>query len=278
MSYKVDVLADSVSPYGVRLTTVEATFPRAYLSELNTHRMLSRNSESSRAIPPEIQIERVIENPYVPEFAGRVKGMGVGDALDAYSEEHARYVWLTARDHAVRAAQELSQNVAKDQVNRLLEPFMWHTAIISATDWDNFLNLRDHGDAALPMQRLAQLIREALNVHHPRKLNYGQWHTPFVDDEEMYTSVIRYTMADLSQPPYSAQASAGRCARSSYSTHHNPESFMDSVNRWQRLSKAGHWSPGEHVAQVMYDDVRVGNFRGWKQLRKHYAGEDVFQG
>ncbi len=45
------VVADSISPEDVRLISVEVTMARYVLAELNTHRMFSRNSASSRAIP-----------------------------------------------------------------------------------------------------------------------------------------------------------------------------------------------------------------------------------
>src|SRR4051812_47823071 len=79
--YAAKILADSLSPEGIRLTTFEVTFPRFILAEFNTHRMLSRNSASSRAIPTEKLLKRVIDTPFVPSFNKRVKGMGVGEAL-----------------------------------------------------------------------------------------------------------------------------------------------------------------------------------------------------
>jgi hypothetical protein len=263
-------LADSLGPHGIRLTTLEITFPRPYLAEFNTHRMLSRNSESSRAIPTEKQIERVKQNPYIPEFRERVKGMGGGQPLKGAARTRAQGAWLDARDAAVEAATALLK-VAKDDANRVLEPFVWHTAIVSATDWDNFFNLRDHEAAALPMQRIARLMKEAMWASTPRHVGYGEWHLPLVDPFE----------ADLANlwSDFGATVSAGRCARSSYSNHMDPESPNDSHARWEKLSQAGHWSPGEHPAECVPEDTEnLGNFRGWQQLRKHYVGEDVFHG
>ena len=88
------ILADSIGPHGIRLTTMEVVFPRPYLAEFNTHRMLSRNSASSRAVPTEKQIERVLENPYLPMFGARVKGMGVGEALDPREQGACQRRWL----------------------------------------------------------------------------------------------------------------------------------------------------------------------------------------
>lgn len=64
------VIADSLSPDGVRITTVEATMPRIVLAEANTHRDRERNSASSRAIPIEKMIQRVVSDPFVPEDWG----------------------------------------------------------------------------------------------------------------------------------------------------------------------------------------------------------------
>lgn len=273
MSFASRILADSVSPDGARLTTYEATFPRFILAEVNTHRMLSRNSASSRAIPTEKIIQRVIDDPFVPmTFNRRVKGMGVGDALTEDAARQSRDAWLHARDKAVAAAQVLVDlDVDKSRVNRLLEPFMWHTAIITATEWDNFFALRDHEGAAIPMQRIARLMKEAMWESIPRRLQRGEWHLPLVTDFEA-------GIADL-RNQYGAGVSAGRCARSSYSNHREPETARESHDRWEKLSSMGHWSPGEHPAVCVESDTKnTGNIWGWLQLRKHYANEAVFDG
>lgn len=306
MTYAATILADSVGPHGIRLTTMEVTFPRAYLSEFNTHRMLSRNSESSRAIPTELQIERVMNDPYIPEFAERVKGMGVGSPLVGYARTRAQCAWLEARDDAVSAARKLLRT-AKDQANRLLEPFMWHTAIVSATDWDNFFALRCHSDAAPPMQRIAALMRSVMEQSEPVQRGWGEWHLPMLGDLERQLVCAEQDMGG--RVTYGSFVSAGRCARSSYSTHHNPETPRESFERWRSLARAGHWSPAEHPARVCteeewqlaldqreeyvqnclwrrvkVDPVRAGafeywgNFHGWVQLRKHYDNEAVFGG
>lgn len=267
--YACDVLADSVGPHGIRLTTLEVTFPRPYLAEFNTHRVLSRNSASSRAIPTELQIERVKENPYIPAFRKRVKGMGGGEFLAGMEYKAARLAWLTARDHAVISAQCLLET-AKDDASRLLEPFMWQTVIVSATEWENFLNLRDHEAAALPMQTTAQMMRKALEESVPKQIGYGGWHLPLIDYMETATN-------DL-DGRFMASVSAGRCARSSYLTQHNPEDMHESKTRWDSLAKNGHWSPSEHPAQCVDTKTYIGNFRGWKQLRKFYPDEAVFLG
>lgn len=51
--------------------------------------------------------------------------------------------WLKARDLVVGASCILyAMKVSKQICNRLLEPFMWHTVLITATDFSNFFELR----------------------------------------------------------------------------------------------------------------------------------------
>lgn len=136
------IVADSTNEFGNRITTMVVTFPRFILAELNTHRMFNRNSASSRAIPFEKMLKSVEENPFIPiAWQKDHKGMqGVeyfGKTLSIESE------WITARDNAIKQAKLLSDlGVTKQLCNRLLEPFMWHTVIITATEWENFFALR----------------------------------------------------------------------------------------------------------------------------------------
>ena len=142
--FKAEILADSISSKGHRLTTMKVTFPRFILAEFNTHRMFSRNSASSRAIPFNKMVRMVEENPFIPiAWQKDHKGMQGSEYLD-YKEPSAIAEWLRARNAAVRFATDLNKdhNVTKQLVNRLLEPFMWHTVIVSATEFSNFFKLR----------------------------------------------------------------------------------------------------------------------------------------
>lgn len=267
MSYDVKILADSVGPHDVRLTTLQITFPRFLLAELNTHRMLSRNSASSRAIPPEKIIEAVESNPFVPSFNKRVKGMGVGEDLNQRDAIEAREAWLDARTDAVYAARKLlAIDVDKSRINRLLEPFMWHTAICSATDWDNFYALRTHEAAQPEFRVIAKMMEDAMRNNEPTKVEHGGIHLPMVDPDEEMPGGGRYR----------ALVGAGRIARVSFDTHEGYEDPVKSHDRATKLLSSGHWSPFEHVAYCLQDDDYHGNYRGFLQLRKLYPGEHDF--
>lgn len=154
------IVADSLAPSGDRLTTMLVTFPRFILAELNTHRMLSKNSASSRAIPFKRMVESVQENPFIPiAWQKDHSGMqgteyvspedkylyhdSVGNEKSIQLEEKCIKDWHTAKYNAIKYAKLLNEDgVTKQLCNRLLEPFMWHTVLISGTEWENFFNLR----------------------------------------------------------------------------------------------------------------------------------------
>ena len=60
------IVADSINQQGCRIITFLLTYPRFIHSELMTHRMFSRNSASSRAIPFEKMVKMVEEDPFIP--------------------------------------------------------------------------------------------------------------------------------------------------------------------------------------------------------------------
>ncbi|HMI94653.1 MAG TPA: FAD-dependent thymidylate synthase, partial [Polyangiales bacterium] len=157
---------------------MQVTFPRIVLAEVNTHRALSRNSASSRAIPVERMLRRVEDDPFIPIHWGKnQKGMQADEFLDATDQIAAEEEWLRARDAAVESVRELlALGLHKQIANRLLEPWLWHTAIISATDWSNFFALRCHKDAQPEIQQAALMMRAARNASTPVRKYLGEWH------------------------------------------------------------------------------------------------------
>ena len=71
MTISAKVICDSLSPSGVRLTTMELNYHRFIHSEFMTHRMFSRNASSSRAIPIEKMITSVESSPAIPIYWGK---------------------------------------------------------------------------------------------------------------------------------------------------------------------------------------------------------------
>ncbi len=303
MAIEAKVLADSIAPNGRRLITMEWTYPRAIHSEIMTHRMLSRNAASSRAIPTEKLIQRVDDDPWIPSYIGQnQRGMQAGEELDEKTRKMAVDDWLRARDAAVNFARGLARlGVHKQVVNRIIEPWMWITVIVSATEWKNFFGLRDHEMAEPHFQELARKARVAMTASIPQALHYGKWHLPLIQpDERVHVYAGRSCAcdgalddgcwqctpnkharpADLIPIADAIRVSVGRCARVSYLTHDGRRSMQEDIALHDRLvcQVPLHASPLEHVAMAMGPDdgeAWSGNFRGWKQYRKTLAFENL---
>lgn len=303
MDYKASIVADSISDAGHRLTTMEVTFPRIVLAEFNTHRVFSRNSASSRAIPVEKQIERVQQQPFIPEYWGaKQRGMQAEQELGRTAIAQARSRWLQARDDAVAHTEKLLDiGLHKQLTNRILEPFMSHTVIVTATEWDNFFALRANPMAQPEIRQAAELMRQQYNDSVPREVAAGEWHLPFIQADELNGVFEKSEQA--------RQISAARSARVSYLTHEGKRDPGADLALYKRLVSSGHMSPLEHpatpfdadewdvrhqLAAVMrakgerlgWDDTEIkrriawvafeGNFRGWVQLRKTIRNEHDF--
>lgn len=301
--YEAQVICDSISPDGHRLTTFLVCFPRFILAELNTHRMLSRNSASSRAIPVLKRIEAVQENPFVPlAFSKNQKGMQASENIDESDRWNAEQVWGEAADDMIGHAGRLSAlGVHKQHANRLLETFAWHTAIVSATDWENFFALRCHPAAQPEFRTIAEMMKAEYEGSTPVRTGYDQWHLPMVLKQELWNGsqdIDGPVIVDEIAIPQAAQlVSAGRCARVSYLTHAGERSPREDVELAGRLRESGHMSPFEHPARPMTDyelecfktytwsengpvliGSYLGNFNGWVSLRKVLPNERVFKG
>lgn len=232
-----------------RFYTMELVYPRYIHSELMTHRLFSRNASSSRATPVEKIIKEVKDNPVIPnEVYKNCKGMSGKELLNKEEMQDFQVVWDCARDNAIYWAERLKEmGVHKQTVNRLLEPFSFIRTIVTATEWDNFFELRI-SDAAQPEIRdLAMAIQEAQDkkyyIPECHDGNYF-WIFPYLSDEEA---------KDLSILD-SIKVSAARCARVSYMQNddYTPADIKKDIELADRLLKEGHMSPFEH--QVYYDD------------------------
>ena len=274
------VIKDSISPSGIRLTTMEWTFHRFILAEVNTHRVLSRNSASSRAIPLRKQLDRVTNNIAMPvEWRAEQRGMQGGDLLPEKTTEAAELAWEMARNQATKYARMLGElGVHKSIVNRLLEPFMWHTAIITATDWDGVWHQRCHRDAQHEFQKVARLAKDAYDASEPEEVGPDGWHLPYIDaDDHAAAHDLEAAQTDgVTATELLRRVSTARCARVSYLTHDGRRSLEDDLTLYERLTAnlsngtddPWHASPLEHVATPAIDDETPrGNFTGWHQYR-----------
>ena len=269
MTITAKIIADTECA-GARITTMQLRYPRFVHAEFMTHRVFSRNASSSRAIPVERLIQDVINDPAVPIHWGKNEpGMQAREEHDApvvfrNDSVCAEDAWLRARDVAIDAAKRFAKaGYHKQIVNRLLEPFSHINVVVTATDWENFFELRDHEDAQPEIQALARAMRIAMADSKPAD---ERIHLPYISNED-YSRLFMGCGA-LQVDLYAMMISAARCARVSYLTHDGKVPLLGAdLALYERLagSVPFHASPLEH--QATYCKGRHANFWGWRSFR-----------
>lgn len=239
---KAEIIADSINSKGVRLTSFVLEFPRIILAEVNTHRVFSRNSASSRAVPFDKMVEKALENPFVPtKFQKHHKGMQGKEYLSGEQKQIARMLWLQGRDNAVQAARNFYylSGSTKQLANRMLEPYMWHTAIVSGTDFENFFALRAHEDAEIHFGELAHKALHVYNESKPKLLKKGDWHIPFGDkiDEQKLLVLAKELYGDknFDIQELKVKVATARCARVSYFNFEGKDDYTADLKLCDRL-------------------------------------------
>jgi hypothetical protein len=277
-----------------------ATYPRIVHAEHLRHRSFSYSVASSRALPIQKMIEQVLTDPVIPVYWGRnQKGMGAKEELTGRQQRKAEARWLYARDQAVECAHHLLDlnrtvgrascdgydpedegvGLSKELTNRILEPWMWVTVLVTGTDWQNFFWLRCHPAAQPEIRVAAEMMRTAYEQSTPSRVVTGQWHLPFIDDTDWEDGDFilhgsgggaKLTVPERMGQLYRIlemvkQVSAGRSARTSYLTHFGTRDLREDVRLYNGLIEGAskdpeepmHLSPLEHQATPLTENEYV---------------------
>lgn len=300
--HKVELILSSEAE-GVRIHTFRLRYWRAIHSEVMTHRVLSRNASSSRAIPVDKMLTNVIKSPAGPSHWGmNEKGMQAHAEIDSpiCIEDHLspafhRFwrefygnmmipfvvdeVIVCPREIAWRFSAWLAASMSrafsdagyhKQVANRITEPYQYINVVVTSTEWENLFKLRRHVDAMPEFRNLAEDMWEAITCSNPQHLESGDWHIPFIKPQE-----------DLLPVEVKLKLSTARCASVSYQTVEGTDMGFDAANRiYDKLvgSDPIHASPTEHQARVVnsyWPDNWKSNFRHpWIQYRKFIENEE----
>ena len=180
-----EIIKGSKNQFGEKIVTFKLVMPRFILAEFNTHRLFSRNSASSRAIPFRKMVKSVLDTPFIPiafqkdhtgmqgfEYLDNSQEYSLPEILSVLSNVFKYKDDLEIDKHIFRLLEEIyesnedvsatlqewwsycskkvtksailmaSLGVTKQIANRILEPFMYHTVLVTATEWENFFELR----------------------------------------------------------------------------------------------------------------------------------------
>jgi len=278
------VVQDSIAN-NVRITTLELEYPRFIHAEVLTHRQFSRNSASSRAVPVDDMIQLVSANPAEPVFWGRAQqGMQAREEVDDSSV--AITYWNAARYSALDYAETLKGlGLHKQIVNRITEPFQMIRVVVTATEFDNFFELRDHEDAQPEIRTLAKAMGKAFLSSKPMQLHAGDWHVPYVTREQDESGQVFYGDDTVLDRASARLISASCCAQVSYRLADKSLEKAERIAKRLLQARPWHASPFEHQATPMrsgsFLDIERGvthmdiqnqlwsaNFRSWIQHRQ----------
>lgn len=264
------------------LITFQVVFPRIILPEVLTHRAFSRNTSSHRAVPFNKVLEIVKDNPFIPiAFQKNHKGMqGFEYFTNEEDIEKCKLGWLQARNKAVETSKTLYDGeVTKQLCNRLLEPYMWCTMLITTSKegLDNFFKLRcpnyngckswkelcdldsnynmetpilerlklSKSTAEIHIQTLAEVMYDGYNESKPKVLKGNDWHIPFESQIEK-----DYPGIDLFDK---IKVATSLTARVSYTVIPGTKELSIDKHKelYQLLIDESHQSPQEHCAVCM---------------------------
>lgn len=297
------VVCDSISEQGHRITTFELEYNRYIHGELLTNRMFSRNCSSSRAIPIKKMIEYTQNNMAMPLYYGSAKsGMQAGEELE--STWLPKLLWKSGffvSKNIVKAMDKLKLH--KQIPNRLLEPWQMIKVVVTATDFDNFFNLRIEGAAQPEIAMLAHKMYQAREDSKPKLLKEGQYHLPYVDSIDYVEGDGGYGEYENDQWYHlngngisleeAIRISAASCAAQSYRTESMTLEKANKIFDMLVKDKTLHASPFENIATPIHytnkgmmineknpvtwqkgithidrkGDLHSGNFKGWIQYR-----------
>ena len=271
---------------------------------------------NSRAIPFDKMVEVVKKEPFIP-IAWQLSHKGMqGDKYitDPYVIEKKKKYWLNARDKAINSASNLvsseigdieykqnedgsfkeksislisNSTVTKQIANRLLEPFMWTTQLITGTreSFEHLFEQRcpiydilgisikyksrkeaiknhdylagltemewlkfNRGQAEIHFMDLAEKMYDALNESVADELLEDEWHIPF--KEEILFKNSNLTLEDV------IKISCTMTARVSYTTIDGDDILtLEKANKiYDKCVRSGHFSVVSHCAKCMTDE------------------------
>ena len=298
MSVSAKVVADSVYR-STRLITLEIELHRFILPEANTHKALSRNYQSSRAIPILRQLEQIANDPAMPVYYGKDQaGMIAGEELEGRDLELVKMIILGMRDACLNGVKQLHKLGLHKQVsNRYVEPWMWTKGVITATH-EHFIamfRLRRHFAAQPEIKALFDVIYDAIQTSQPATLKAGEWHLPYYGEgywKNSHKDTQGWYDINGMGLEQAIKVSASCVAQVSYRKLDDSLEKATKVYDMLNLPIEGvypydppHFSPTEHIAKAGDCDVELnGNFHSTdfiqyrkvleKGLEKKYIGGD----
>lgn len=245
----------------VVIHTIECVFPINILNQLLTHRAFSRNTSSARAVPITAAIDQIANNPSIPMWTKKGKGMSGDpitdpDLLNVLGVMH-KHNTATAMSQAMALD---SLGVHKQNAGRCLTPYQDCKLLLTSTDWANFDWLRDDKDAQPEIRELAKAIIEARNNAEIMDLEFGEYHVPYIKRHRAVNGELEYYIEDsegynLVCLDHAIMVSMSINAQISYRKSDGSLEKAETINELLFNGHKVHASPSEHIATPMLESM-----------------------
>lgn len=256
---KVEFIQGSIAPCKTKITTLVLEYPRAIHAQLLTHRVFSKNSSSSRAVPIKSAIDQIDQNPAQYIWTENQSGMSGEVITDPVKlnkiNEAMTNLWnLTKRTVLYLGSKESEGglNVHKQNAARFLEPFQNIRIVLTSTEWENWDWLRIDSAAQPEIAQLAKLMHEARESGEYMELTEGDWHVPFIvrkinpDNGEL---TYHHPETDVELTIQEAkELSMSICAQTSFRKEDYSDKKTENVIGKLFTGNKVHASPSEHQA------------------------------
>jgi hypothetical protein len=253
---------------GKEIITLLLEYPRAIHAQLLTHRVFSKNSSSTRAVPIEKAIQQIEENPAQFLWTEKQKGMqGTLITEDDPLYQGAERIHSYAKESAVRMARcQDEAGIHKQNAGRYLEPFQNIKVLLTSTEWDNWDWLRVDADAQPEITQLANEIKLARENAVYTNLETDEWHIPFITRKRDAKGKLLYFHPDTNKELKLNEAieiSLSCNAQTSYRVNDTSETKAKNIVGILFDGKKVHASPSEHIASPigLIDTTGVGSFQ-----------------
>lgn len=274
MSVNVTLLQYSeCAQTGSRIATFIWEYPRFIHAEVMTHRVFTRNAGSSRAIPVASMTATAAQRMCFPaEYRYNQSGMQPAEPMTPEDAAMARKIWEGTARNCIMSAERLnSLKLHKQWSNRMLEWFSPIRVLVTATEWSNFIWLRDHEDAQVEIRMVAEQTLKLLKDSRPMVISHEEWHVPFVTRQRNEDGKLLYVVDEQYVDAETAILVSQSCsAQISYRKENTSVEKAKELRTMFLDADRVHASPFEHQARPMSEDeLSFSVFSDWPEGVTH---------
>ncbi len=167
-----------------RLTSAELTLPLMVLQQLN----LEGITVTHRDLPFDEMLKRVRLNTFVPDSLVNDSNEPIGiNEIYTFESGEAFNIcslfetnWCNNIENIINMAESIHKiGVSGEFCKHLISPYIMHTVILTATNWENFRSSKTTGPLGGYVAYILDIFNIQMESSKPENLKHGEWHIPY---------------------------------------------------------------------------------------------------